>query len=250
MSNQHSQRWKTALILLGVIALVAFIDSKFLTWLFFGVVFSVGVFETLKLLNLKASKYLVLTLSLIWLGGYFYPNPPELIFLGAIFLASVVAYSHSIDIKSIALMFYPTAGILFVWSLYLSYSMESLLWLLVIVALSDVGAYYSGKKFGKRSFCPTSPKKTIEGVIGGVALATIVGAALISSKYSFLAAIIVAFFTSISSVFGDLFESYLKREAGVKDSGDILPGHGGVLDRIDGYLFASITLYIFLKALG
>jgi len=51
----------------------------------------------------------------------------------------------------------------------------------------------------------------------------------------------------LASIFGDLFESYLKREAGVKDSGNILPGHGGVLDRVDGYLFGSVTLYILLN---
>jgi phosphatidate cytidylyltransferase len=59
----------------------------------------------------------------------------------------------------------------------------------------------------------------------------------------------VTLLTSISSIFGDLFESYLKREAGVKDSGDILPGHGGIVDRIDGYLFAAIIMVIALRAL-
>jgi phosphatidate cytidylyltransferase len=65
-----------------------------------------------------------------------------------------------------------------------------------------------------------------------------------------LAAPLIALLTSIASVFGDLFESYLKRESGIKDSGDILPGHGGILDRIDGYLFASVALYILLRMAG
>jgi len=250
MSKEHSQRWKTAAVLLGIIALVALINSKFLTWVFFGVVYAFGVFEASKLFRVKLSKEITLALSLVWIGGYFYPNPIELSFIGAIFLASILAYDKRISKEAVALAFYPTAGILAIWSLYLSFGMESLLWLLVIVALSDVGAYYSGKKFGKRGFSPTSPKKTVEGVIGGVALATIGGAFLISNSYLPLGSVIIAFFTSISSVFGDLFESYLKREAGVKDSGDILPGHGGVLDRVDGYLFASVTLYIFLKIAG
>jgi phosphatidate cytidylyltransferase len=62
-------------------------------------------------------------------------------------------------------------------------------------------------------------------------------------------AIIVSFATAVSAVFGDLYESYLKRKAGVKDSGTILPGHGGVLDRIDGYLFASVVMVILLRGL-
>jgi len=64
---------------------------------------------------------------------------------------------------------------------------------------------------------------------------------------NYLLALVIAIFVSIFSIFGDLFESYLKREAGVKDSGDLIPGHGGILDRIDGYMFAGVIFYIILK---
>jgi phosphatidate cytidylyltransferase len=63
-------------------------------------------------------------------------------------------------------------------------------------------------------------------------------------------AILISMLTAMAAVFGDLFESYLKRQAGVKDSGNILPGHGGILDRIDGYLFGAIVMLIFLRGLA
>jgi len=123
-------------------------------------------------------------------------------------------------------------------------------WLLVIVAMSDVGAFFVGKTIGKTPFSPTSPNKTLEGVMGGIFFATIFGTYLAYSMdlVSVSVAIIVSLLTSIASIFGDLFESYLKREAGVKDSGNLLPGHGGVLDRVDGYLFGAIIMVIVLRA--
>jgi phosphatidate cytidylyltransferase len=69
------------------------------------------------------------------------------------------------------------------------------------------------------------------------------------SAYEIQTILFVSLVVSVGSVFGDLFESYLKREADVKDSGDILPGHGGILDRTDGYLFGGILMYILLKLL-
>ena len=90
----------------------------------------------------------------------------------------------------------------------------------------------------------------MEGVVGGVAVATIGGLFVGLSIIDILPAFFISFATSIASVFGDLYESKLKREAGVKDSGDILPGHGGVLDRIDGYLFGGIVMLILLRGLA
>jgi phosphatidate cytidylyltransferase len=67
------------------------------------------------------------------------------------------------------------------------------------------------------------------------------------SQFNFFSSILIAFILAVSSVFGDLFESYLKRQAEIKDSGNILPGHGGILDRVDGYLFSSVILFIIFK---
>ncbi len=103
----------------------------------------------------------------------------------------------------------------------------------------------------KPKFSPTSPNKTIEGVVGGIILATIAGTlyAFSMDLDTFFMATLISSLTSIASIFGDLFESYLKREVGVKDSGTLLPGHGGVLDRVDGYLFGAIIMLIVLRAL-
>jgi phosphatidate cytidylyltransferase len=138
---------------------------------------------------------------------------------------------------------------LFIFTMYQEYGVLSLLWLLVIVAMTDVGAYAVGKSIGKTPFCETSPNKTMEGVVGGIVVATFsgmfVGLSIVDLGVSF----IISFMVATSSIFGDLFESSLKRAAGVKDSGDILPGHGGALDRIDGYLFGAIVMLVLLRGL-
>ncbi len=248
MSVEHKVRWQSAAVMLGVIFLIGILDIKFLTWLFFGAVAYFAYDEAGRLFKVNSLELLPI-IAISWVVAYFFYEPVLLLFLTLLVMAAKLAYDKSIDPKSFLPVLYPFASILFIWSLYLHGGVKVLVWLLIIVALSDVGAYYSGKKFGKTKFSETSPNKTLEGVYGGVALATLIGAILISatSEISFLVAILVALLTSVSSVFGDLFESYLKREAGVKDSGDIIPGHGGVLDRVDGYLFASVMLYIILN---
>jgi phosphatidate cytidylyltransferase len=135
--------------------------------------------------------------------------------------------------------------------LYSEFGMKWLIWLLIVVVFTDVGAFLVGKSIGKTKFSPTSPNKTLEGVIGGIVLATIAGTyyAFATDLDTLFMATLISSLTAIASIFGDLFESYLKREAGVKDSGTLLPGHGGVLDRVDGYLFGAIIMLIVLRAL-
>jgi phosphatidate cytidylyltransferase len=119
-------------------------------------------------------------------------------------------------------------------------------WLLLALAIvwaADSGAYFAGRKFGKHKLSPrVSPNKTIEGLIGGVIagmLVAMVAAPFIGAKFSDLPAVaLVAAWTILFSVVGDLFESLLKRHVGAKDSGHVIPGHGGVLDRIDSVLAA------------
>ena len=123
--------------------------------------------------------------------------------------------------------------------------------LAIIVIVSDSAQYFVGRLAGRRKLAPSiSPAKTIEGALGGVVAAAIVGAMLgarwihgVDAPEGALLGVLVAAF----GIVGDLFESMLKRGAGVKDSSALIPGHGGVLDRIDSWLFAGPVYYIFLR---
>lgn len=125
--------------------------------------------------------------------------------------------------------------------------------------LNDTGAYFAGRFFGRHKLAPiVSPKKTWEGAIGGVLTAMFAGAAV---KYVFdrwvpdgnlvrfpyLGCVLVGFLLGISGILGDLTESLIKRDADIKDSGSILPGHGGMLDRIDALLFTLPVTYYVVK---
>lgn len=121
--------------------------------------------------------------------------------------------------------------------------------LLLVVWMGDSGAYYVGKRFGKRKLSPRiSPKKTVEGLIGGVAT-SIIAAVVIHLTFfremPLLHAIIAGAILSVCGVLGDLAESMWKRSADVKDSGTLIPGHGGFLDRFDSIFFTAPILYFY-----
>ncbi len=249
--SEHSARIKTAAILLAVVLVVGWLDVPLVTWTFLGVAFAIALNEAMTLLKVsERTPYLFG--AAIWIVAGFYPQPADLVTLGLLVFAAILAYQRRLEVRAFLPLLYPTLGLVYLWALYREYGMISLLWMLLIVALTDMGAYYTGKNFGKTPFSPTSPNKTLEGVVGGVIAGTIGGTIVASGwmEIGFIAALIISLIAAKFSIFGDLFESYLKREAGVKDSGTLLPGHGGVLDRIDGYLFAAPTLYILLHLTG
>jgi phosphatidate cytidylyltransferase len=128
-------------------------------------------------------------------------------------------------------------------------------WLLVLTAVtagSDTGAYYSGRTFGRRKLCPTiSPNKTVAGAVGGVVagIAASSGMAwLIGLETSWLLLMVVTAVLVVLGIVGDLIESVLKRSVGVKDSGTLLGGHGGLLDRMDSLLLTGPVLYYLILA--
>jgi phosphatidate cytidylyltransferase len=128
---------------------------------------------------------------------------------------------------------------------------EALLLLMLTVSVSDTAQYYTGRAFGRRPLAPhISPKKTVEGAVGGFvfgALVFVVVGEYWLSVVPVLVRVLLGVTIVALGIAGDLFESMLKRSASVKDSSTLIPGHGGVLDRIDALLFAAPVYYIVLK---
>jgi phosphatidate cytidylyltransferase len=123
--------------------------------------------------------------------------------------------------------------------------------LLIIVMSGDTAAFYVGSSLGKRKLYPiVSPNKSVEGMVGGLGgsiLGTLLAGATFFPELTVAGAVATALFVGLLGQLGDLFESLLKRSFGVKDSGNIFPGHGGMLDRLDSVLFAAPSLYIYAR---
>jgi len=123
--------------------------------------------------------------------------------------------------------------------------------LAILLVLSDSAQYFVGRSMGKRKLAPAvSPAKTVEGAAGGFIAGALVGALILARWIPDLpvwAGAVLGVVLAALGIVGDLFESMLKRAAGVKDTSSLIPGHGGVLDRIDSWLFAAPVYYVFLR---
>ena len=152
--------------------------------------------------------------------------------------------------------FYLASGFIFIILIanyYENYNPNILLGSFILVWINDSFAYLVGKNFGKQKlFVSISPKKTVEGFLGGVFFAAI-GSYFIASLVpllNFTNWLIISVLISVFGTLGDLVESKYKRQASVKDSGKIMPGHGGMLDRLDSAIFAAPFIYLFLRILN
>jgi len=189
-------------------------------------------------------------------------------------LCFLFLYRHkTIPFSSVAIAFMFSCLVPSVFSILLflrdNFPKEGVFYVFLVLAgawVSDTGAFFAGSFFGKHKLAPEiSPKKTVEGLIGGVAACclgyVIIGwifsvvmpvidpeIAVFKINYLWLAAI--APFCSLAGVVGDLFASVVKRQTGIKDYGNIMPGHGGIMDRFDSVLFVSPVLFLFVRFLS
>jgi len=129
-------------------------------------------------------------------------------------------------------------------------------YMIMLVCFGDTGAYFVGVKLGKHKIAPAlSPKKSYEGLVGGIIIGTIAGMSIVFSMpnmawHQYLLWLVLGVFLLLVAALGDLFESLLKRKVNLKDSGSLLPGHGGFLDRVDSLCAALPVYFIVAKLLG
>jgi len=259
MFNTFRKRFLTALILMPVVLFVLlYAPPSVLAVLALGVL-AVGAWEWLALIPLTKKYHQLLygVFLVVGFGACFALFPmwlmASLVAWLAIILA-VVTYPRSevvwgwpvvVGLSGVLLL--PLAGCILMLIYQHPYGIGLIIYLLALVIAADSGAYFAGNLWGKHALIPSvSSGKTIEGSLGGLLLPMGVAwiGALIWSPTSWLAWFGLAFVTTVMSMFGDLFMSMLKRRCHVKDTGSLLPGHGGVLDRIDSLLAALPWFFI------
>ena len=266
---QHIKRWITALILAPIVLWILIKGNTLLFAILISVVAIFAIREYLRIVfgndeepisnTIKLISYIVSMALIIsaCLGSW------EILFLIlamnlmalSIFVLYRFASNHAIfDIiakQVLGVVYIPVSLSLLIFIKELDGGTFWIIWLLVVIFASDTGAFYSGTFLGKNALAPNiSPNKTIEGSLGGIAASIVAGFIFCQWFFhdlslSFLT-IPASFLLAIAGQIGDLFESAMKRASSIKDSGRILPGHGGMLDRIDGLLLAIPVFYVYL----
>ena len=266
---QHLKRWLTAIILgplvLGIIikgstlllAVMVSTVAIFSVREYLRIVFTNDVApasHTLKLISYAISMALVIGACLGSLQILFLVLALNLLILSLYVLSQFPSDPHVFDIISkqiLGIVYIPVSLALLVFLKEMDGGTFWIVWLLIVIFANDTGAFYTGTFFGKHKLAPNiSPNKTIEGSRGGIATGMIFGFVscflFFDSFHLALLTIPCSFLLAMAGQVGDLFESALKRASHIKDSGRILPGHGGMLDRIDGLLLAIPVLYVYL----
>lgn len=233
----------------------------------FGLFLVVALFEYYRIVetdkNIKADKLLnIISGVAVFASLIFAPQATLLLIVFAFLIQLTITVfssrknSFSSAVFSLFGQVYITLPFLFLTLIYTgdsSFNKQIILAIFVFIWINDTAAYLVGSLFGKHKLYERiSPKKTVEGFVGGIVLAT--SAAFIFAKlipeFSLLFWLGFGFITAIVGTVGDLFESLIKRTYGVKDSGNLIPGHGGILDRIDSFLFAVTAIFLYMHLIN
>jgi phosphatidate cytidylyltransferase len=228
---------------------------------------AICAFEYIRLAKIERFHSTLLTILLSISAFFVLKSPSNYYFLtvlgffwwmGNIFLVSqypkfINVWFHPIYLRYLYALLLFIPSLVSIILIYNSYGQFALLSLFLILWTADSGAYFVGSKMGKRKLAPrVSPGKSIEGLLGGIFSVVLLSIILLMTDLlpfqSFLF-VFVSAMTGIISVFGDLFESIIKREASAKDSSNLLPGHGGFLDRLDSLFSAAPVYYLGLTLL-
>jgi phosphatidate cytidylyltransferase len=272
----HARRWLTALVILPILLLVLFKGGRLFFILFVLVVNGLAQWEFLGMFQIEADPFRrikAITLGSVLLLSFCTaqrvaqicnPSGPLFVLVGVffvLFLFYLITYNHIVDlardlmVNVLGLLYIPLLLGHFIWLRYLNSGEWWVFWLLAVIMAGDTGAFYCGRVLGKTKLYPeVSPGKTWAGAGWGTLVAIIVGVgvghwALPSMTLAGLGVLSLAL--AIVGLLGDLFESMLKRQAEVKDASEILPGHGGMLDRLDSLLFAApLLVYVRIFLIG
>lgn len=251
----------------GILYLLVVIFSMYTSREIFMLLFLILGFQTLKefkkLIQLKSfTSYLLLPISLLLLSYY---HPGEIIlyiYLGCCLLVNILlakdlkSTTNSLLLKQqkyIPTMLYIIGGFIFLTRIAFSdeeFKPQIIVGVFVLIWCNDTFAYIVGKSLGKNKLLErVSPKKTIEGFFGGLIAAIIAGLIIFNvlDLYTLGIWISLGVIASVFGTIGDLVQSNYKRQAGVKDSGNLMPGHGGLYDRLDSAIYASPFIYAFLQ---
>jgi phosphatidate cytidylyltransferase len=275
----HSRRWLTALVVLPLLLLVLLKGGRLGLVLVILVVSALAQWEFLGMFRPEAPKFQ--RLKSILLGSMLllsfcmaYPYSDKICYPGGLlpcstnavlfilfwctftlFLFYLLSYGHieelaqDLAVNILGLVYLPFLLGHFIWLRYLPQGELWVLWLLLVIFAGDTGAFYVGQALGETKLYPqVSPGKTWAGAVGGVVLALAAG--LLAGNWllpelSRRTQGVLAFVLALIGMLGDLFESMLKRQTQVKDASHLLPGHGGMLDRLDSLLFAAPVLVYF-----
>jgi phosphatidate cytidylyltransferase len=265
----------TGLILAPLVALLFIYGPAWANYVFFQIVAIIGIHELFKLLfpaGLDKQHYVSMGITALLPAAAFFAPGYWPMFLGLAALAVMIAklfrpapIERATEEVSRLIMGLTYGGLLFLFPVLIVSQLRP--WILVLagaVWMGDTMAYFAGRSMGRHKLYPViSPKKTVEGSIGGVigsALGAWLGLYLMQIAHDpwpagwitmdVVTLLGVGAICGVVEQVGDLVESMLKRAADIKDSGSLLPGHGGVLDRFDGFLFAAPVLYTLVILLG